>query len=205
VIRGYLDLIGERERAEPVSRASLRQPLREASAQVKELDQLVDRILESVKTEGLERPLRRTRFDLRAELITRLRELAPMARRHRLVLPRAGRPVIVRADRRRTIEVVAALVHNATKYAPAGTTIAVSIASEPGRAVVRVRDSGPGIAPADRARVFDPFVRGAPADIPGSGIGLYASRRAVEAQGGELWYEDAPDGFGSVFAVSVPR
>jgi len=128
-----------------------------------------------------------------------------MAREHRLLLPRAGRPIIVRADRRRTVEVIAALVHNATKYAPAGTPITVSIASEPGRAVVRVRDGGPGILPADRARVFDPFVRGAVADVPGSGIGLYASRRAIEAQGGELWYEDAPNGSGSVFVVSVPR
>lgn len=205
VIRGYLDLIAERDRKDPGRRGGQQLPLREASAQVKQLDQLVDRILESVKTEGLERPLRRTRFDLRAELIARLRELAPMARTHRLGLPRPGRPIIVRADRRRTIEVVAALVHNATKYAPAGTPISVSIASEPGRAVVRVRDSGPGIRPADRARMFDPFVRGAGADVPGSGIGLYASRRAVEAQGGELWYEDAPDGAGSVFAVSVSR
>ena len=53
--------------------------------------------------------------------------------------------------------------------------------------------------------MFDPFVRGAGVDVPGSGIGLYASRRSVEAQGGELWYEDAPDGSGSVFAVSVSR
>ena len=205
VIRGYLDLIGEHDRDGPAPRASLRQPLREASAQVKQLDQLVDRILESVKTEGLGRPLRRTRFDLRAELITRLRELAPMARQHRLLLPRAGRPIIVRADRRRTIEVIGALVHNATKYAPAGSPITVTIASEAGRAMVRVRDRGPGIPPADRARVFDPFVRGAVADVPGSGVGLYASRRVIEAQGGELWYEDAPNGSGSVFALSVPR
>lgn len=205
VIRGYLDLIGERDRAHPAPRAGVRLPLREASAQVAHLDQLVDRILESVKTEGFERPLRRVRFDLRAELIARLRELAPMARQHRLVLPRAGRPIIVRADRRRTVEVIAALVHNATKYAPASTPIVVSIVSEPGRAVVRVRDGGPGIPLADRARIFDPFVRGVAEDVPGSGIGLYASRRAVEAQGGELWYEDAPDASGSVFAVSVPR
>jgi len=199
VIRGYLDLFAEQ------TTDGHRLPLTEASAQVERLDQLVDRILASVKTEGLERPLRRTRFDLRAELIARLREVAPMARRHRLILPRTGRPIIVRADRRRTIEVVAALVHNATKYAPPGTPITVSITSEPGRAVMRVRDEGPGIPPADRARVFDPFVRGAATDVPGSGIGLYASRRAIEAQGGELWYEDAPDGSGSVFAVSIPR
>ena len=94
VIRGYLDLIAERDRKDPGRRGGQQLPLREASAQVKQLDQLVDRILESVKTEGLERPLRRTRFDFRAELIARLRELAPMARRHRLLLPRAGRPII---------------------------------------------------------------------------------------------------------------
>ena len=65
-------------------------------------------------------------------------------------------------------------------------------------------DDGPGVAAQDRARIFEPYVRAAAqAGLPGSGIGLFASRRVVEAQGGDIWYEENPGG-GSVFAFSVP-
>jgi len=199
VIRGYLDLISERSRdGDPL-------PLADATAQVERLDRLVDRILATVKADRPHITVRRVRFDLRASLINELHGLAPMTRRHKLVMPRAGAPLWVRADRRRTAEVVAGLVHNATKYAPAGTTITVSLSRERERAVVRVRDEGRGVAVDDRSRIFEPFVRvDTEADISGAGIGLYASRRVVEAQAGLLWYEEPPNERGSIFAFSVP-
>ncbi len=195
VIRGYLDLLAERDGGgEGTS---------EAIAQVERLDQLVDRILASVREDRTELPVRRTRFDLRTAVAHALREMTPVARRHRLSGPRSGAPLWVLGDRRRTAEVVAGLVHNATKYAPAGTRIAVRIARNGARAVVRVADEGPGVRPEDRMRIFEPFVRATDSAAPGSGIGLYASRRVVEAQGGDIWYEEAQGG-GSAFAFSVP-
>ena len=96
------------------------------------------------------------------------------------------------------------LVHNATKYTPAGTRIAVRIERTPDRAIVRVHDEGPGVPPQERARIFEPYARGSTHDeLPGSGIGLFASRRFIEAQGGDLWVEDAPEG-GAAFVFSVP-
>src|SRR5207253_250204 len=81
---------------------------------------------------------------------------------------------------------------NGTKYAPEGTRITVRIERGDDRAIVRVQDEGPGVPPSDRARIFEPYARGAAhEDLPGSGIGLYASRRVVEGQGGDLWVEDA--------------
>ena len=72
------------------------------------------------------------------------------------------------------------------------------------RAIVRVQDQGRGVPPNERSRIFEPYARGAGNDeVPGSGIGLFASRRVVEAQGGDIWVEDAPDG-GAVFAFSLP-
>ena len=129
-----------------------------------------------------------------------------MARRHKLTGPRAGQAVFVRGDRRRTAEVVAGLVHNATKYAPQGTRIAVKIERADDRAIVRVQDQGRGVPPNERSRIFEPYARGAGNDeVPGSGIGLFASRRVVEGQGGDIWVEDSPDGGGgAVFAFSVP-
>jgi len=199
VIRGHLEMLGERN-------GSSKLPIAEATSQVERLDQLVDRILAGVRSDRPELSLRRTRFDLRATVTAALREVAPMARRHKLSGPRAGQPVFVRGDRRRTAEVVAGLVHNATKYAPQGTRIAVKIERADDRAIVRVQDQGRGVPPNERSRIFEPYARGAGNDeIPGSGIGLFASRRVVEGQGGDIWVEDPPDGGGgAVFAFTVP-
>ncbi len=197
VIRGYLDLLGEKN-------GTPKMPVSEATAQVERLDQLVDRILAGVRTDRPELSLRRSRFDRRATVTAALKEVAPMARRHKLVPPRAGHSIFVRGDRRRTAEVVAGLVHNATKYAPKGTRINVRIERGGTRAIVRVQDEGPGVPPPERARIFEPYARGAGNDdVAGSGIGLFAARRVIEAQGGDLWVEDAPER-GAVFAFSVP-
>ena len=195
VIRGHLDLLGTNghERA-----------AKQAIEQVTRLDGLVDRILSGVRAEAPDLAIKRVRFDLRSLLADQLPELTAIARRHAVRVPRRGKAVTVRGDRRRTAEAVASLVHNASKYAPEGTTIEVGLATLRDRAVVRVSDRGPGISPQDRARVFEPYVRvGDTARTTGSGIGLYAARRMLEAQGGDLWYEDR-EGGGSVFAVSVP-
>ena len=200
VIRGYLDLLGEGA----TKRNGAQKATDAAVAQVARLDQLVDRILASVRADTPDLAARREKFDLRSALLASLPELRAMARHHGLGFPRAGGALWVRGDRRRTIEVVAGLVHNATKYAPPDTRISVSLVRDHDRAVVRVADEGPGVPPPDRGRIFEPYVRaGDPASTPGTGIGLYSSRRSVEAQGGDLWYEEA-DGGGSVFAFSVP-
>ncbi|HEV8228720.1 MAG TPA: GAF domain-containing protein [Candidatus Limnocylindria bacterium] len=197
VIRGYLDLLAEKNGKRKI-------PIDEAVAQVLRLDQLVDRILTGVRIENPDLTLRRARFDLRATVMTTLKELAPIARNHKLAGPREGAAIWVRGDRRRTAEVLAGLVHNATKYAPEGTRIGVRVEQRRDRGIVRVSDEGPGVTAQDRARMFEPYVRAAAhAGLPGTGIGLFASRRVVEAQGGDIWYEDAPSG-GSVFAFSLP-
>ncbi|OGO69588.1 MAG: hypothetical protein A3G84_08385 [Chloroflexi bacterium RIFCSPLOWO2_12_FULL_71_12] len=197
VIRGHLDLMGERN--------GRKRDTADAIAQVERLDGLVDRILESVRDPRPELTLRRSRFDLRGTTAATVKEIAPILRRHKVRVPRAASPVWVRGDRRKTAEVLAGLLHNATKYAPAGSAISLSVTRDADRATVRVADEGPGIPAEDRERIFHPFVRGngASAGIPGSGIGLYACRRIVEAQGGKLWHEDR-DGGGSAFVFSVP-
>jgi K+-sensing histidine kinase KdpD len=196
VIRGHLDLLVETGGGRSAG---------DAIAQVERLDGLVDRILQSVRDDRPELTLRRTRFDLRSATAAALKELAPLVRRHRLRAPRAGAPLWVRGDRRKTAEVIGGLLHNAAKYAPAGTAITVAVAKDGDQATVRVADQGPGVAKDDRERIFHPFVRGngAALGIAGSGIGLYACRRIVEAQGGRLWYEDA-DGSGAAFVFSLP-
>ncbi|MBI2983488.1 MAG: GAF domain-containing protein, partial [Chloroflexi bacterium] len=196
VIRGHLDLLAESGGGRSAA---------DAIAQVERLDGLVDRILTSVRDDRAEVTVRRARFDLRGATTAALKELAPLARRHKLRAPRASAPLWVRGDRRKTAEVIGGLLHNATKYAPAGTAITIVVTKDGERATVRVADEGPGVPKDERERIFHPFVRGngAGRDTPGTGIGLYACRRIVEAQGGRLWYEDA-NGHGAAFVFSLP-
>jgi K+-sensing histidine kinase KdpD len=195
VIRGYLDLLAEKNGKSKI-------PIDEAVAQVGKLDDLVDRILTGVRVAEPDLTLRRTRFDLRVVIANALAELAPLARRHRLIAPRTGAPIWVRGDRRRVAEVTSGLVHNATKYAPEGTRIAVRLETKTGRAIVRVSDEGPGVPPEERPRLFEAYSRGDHNGVPGTGIGLFASRRVVEAHGGDIWYEEGERG--GTFAFSIP-
>jgi len=94
---------------------------------------------------------------------------------------------------------------NAVKYTPAGGQVGVAVAVEGAELVVRVRDSGPGIAPEEQERIFAPFYRGsAGARFPqGMGLGLSIARDVVAAHGGRLDLESTP-GQGAIFALRLP-
>lgn len=94
----------------------------------------------------------------------------------------------VRASASAVRQVLDNLVHNAVVLAPPGSTVTVAVG--PG-AVVEVRDRGPGIAPAVRARLYEPFVTGR---ADGTGLGLAVCQRIVRAQGGQLTHADRPGG-----------
>ena len=98
------------------------------------------------------------------------------------------------------------LLSNAEKYGD-GHPITVSVDSEGGNAILRVRDEGKGIASQDLERIFGCFEQSDGTQAGGSGglgIGLYISRQIVESHGGTLTAESLP-GAGSTFTVQLPR
>ena len=96
------------------------------------------------------------------------------------------------------------LVDNAIRYTPAEGEIRLRVAVSSGNAVLEVSDTGPGIPPRDRSRLFDRFYRGAQgAASGGSGLGLSIAKWAVEANHGRLAYERI-DGRGSRFRITLP-
>jgi signal transduction histidine kinase len=98
------------------------------------------------------------------------------------------------------------LLDNAVKYTPPGTGIEVEVERFPGEVVVSVRDGGPGIPAADQDQIFDGFYRnatGSAQPVYGHGLGLFISKRLVEAMGGRLWLESAA-GRGCCFRFTLP-
>jgi two-component system OmpR family sensor kinase len=86
------------------------------------------------------------------------------------------------------------LVDNAVRYTPAGGSIDVSLARDCDEAVLEVSDSGPGIPPAERARVFDRFYRRAGDAPEGSGLGLAIASQVVQRHRGSIALADSPKG-----------
>jgi len=112
----------------------------------------------------------------------------------------------VLADRVRIVQVLRNLLLNAEKYAEAPSPIDLTVEPSGDNLVFTVRDQGPGISLENQARLFKQFSRLADAQtrgIPGSGLGLYISKRIVEAHGGQIWVDSEP-GSGAAFSYSLP-
>ncbi len=110
---------------------------------------------------------------------------------------------VAEVDPVRIRQVVTNLLSNALKFTPAGGAVRVELRREGAEAVLRVRDTGPGIPPDELPRVFDRFFRGRGARARGSGIGLTVARELVLAHGGDIAVESEP-GRGTTFVVRLP-
>jgi two-component system sensor histidine kinase KdpD len=98
------------------------------------------------------------------------------------------------------------LIENAIRFSPPAGEVTVSVTPWRSGVQVRVADQGPGIAPEDRDRVFEPFTQlgtSAPDATGGSGLGLAISRAIVLAHGGRIWIEGTPGG-GTAVVFELP-
>lgn len=147
-------------------------------------------------------PERFRRVDVGALVADAVEDAVHAGRLHgvrlRLVLPGPGEATVL-GDAGALTQAVDNVLVNAGAYTPAGGVVTVSVVPVRRDATVRieVRDTGAGIAPADRMRVFERFERGeaaAETGTAGSGLGLAVVRRVVTAHGGTAIAAEAPDG-----------
>ena len=112
---------------------------------------------------------------------------------------------VVDGDERRIKQVIFNLLSNAVKFTPAGGEIDVSATRANGEVRVSVADTGPGIAPEDRVRIFEEFQQSETGVglREGTGLGLALSKRFVELHGGRIWLESEL-GRGSTFTFALP-
>ncbi len=113
----------------------------------------------------------------------------------------------LQGDRTKLRVVIDNLVSNAIKYSPEGGKITVKVSSADGEAIVDVADSGPGIAEAERERVFEPFFRGTRgASTKGTGLGLAIASDLADMHGGQITLMPArADQPGAHFRVTLPQ
>ena len=114
--------------------------------------------------------------------------------------------LLVHGDPVRLGQAVDNLISNAIKFTPRGGTVTISLETEPGRALICVRDTGMGIAASDMDQLFSRFFRATTATrnaVPGVGLGLTITKAIVTAHEGEMTVE-SEEGVGTCFSMRLP-
>ncbi len=173
--------------------------------EVDRLTRLIERLLTLSRATSGATPLCLESLDLRELATDVVNHLGVLAeeKNQSITVESTGAPRC-EGDRMMLRQALINLVDNAIKYSPEGGSIRVRTSVSPAGVALEVIDSGPGIAPERRSRIFDRFYRGtSAADGHGSGLGLSISKWAVEVNRGKLSWEGDVSG-GSVFRVILP-
>jgi signal transduction histidine kinase/uncharacterized protein YdeI (YjbR/CyaY-like superfamily) len=167
---------------------------------------LINDILDLSKIEAGRMELELTTFAFRHALESGLTIVRERATRHGIALSAivADDVGTIEADERKVKQIFFNLLTNAVKFTPDGGRVDVSVRRDNGEVRVEVRDTGIGIAPEDRDRIFEEFRQvGRERSREGTGLGLTLTKRFVELHGGRIWVESEP-GKGSVFGFTLP-
>jgi signal transduction histidine kinase len=174
--------------------------------QVLRLERMVGDFLDTARIEAGRLEVRREPVDLRPIVQNVVSLFSATSAAHRITARLPDGEVVAVCDPGRVEQVLNNLVGNAVKYSPEGGRISVVVEPRLDAVEVAVTDEGVGISAPEREAIFEPFRRGdrLRAEVPGVGLGLYVSRRIVEAHGGRIRVDSTPGG-GSTFVFVLPR
>jgi two-component system, OmpR family, sensor kinase len=179
--------------------------------EISRMSEMVENLLTLARADEGRAPLVVEPCDLR-DLVAEAAETAGMLAEdghHQVTTAMPEAPVTLPLDRNRLRQLLLNLVTNAVKYTPAGGQVGLELEDHGPEVILRVRDSGVGIAAGDLPHVFDRFWRGDPSRSragvpPGTGLGLAITKWIAEAHGGSITVQSRP-GRGTVFTVALPR
>ena len=180
--------------------------LARADSEVDRLVQMVEELLELSRIETGDLPLSVEPADVMALLGDVTERMRPQAERKRTALTLTPEDGLdrVRMDRRRIEHSVVNLVHNAIKFTPEGGSVTVGATRAADALLITVNDTGVGIAPAERPRIFERFYKADQSHASGgSGLGLAVVKHTAEAHGGSVSVESEL-GQGAAFTISIP-
>jgi K+-sensing histidine kinase KdpD len=178
--------------------------LEDIETEARRLERIVANLLDLSRMEsGTLRP-ERGWYDIAALVDDAVGRLRSQSAGHRLQVSVADDLPPVPLDYVEIDQVLSNLIENAIRHTPAGTNVWIAAAREGDELVVSVADDGPGIDPASRRRLFDPFVRGGDRrGTPGAGLGLAIARGLVEAHGGHIEASERTGG-GAFLRFTLP-
>ena len=173
------------------------------------LDRFVEGIVDLARIDAGDISLHRNWGAVEDIIDAALAQAVPLTKKHDINVVVAEELPVIRVDARTVTEVIYALVDNASKYAPAGTTITISARRAADDAVaISVEDEGPGIPRNVRELAFEKFYRADNStdrsSRTGIGMGLAIAKGIVEAHRGHIWIEDGGSGRGARVVFTVP-
>jgi len=196
--------------------AERRKALADLKSGLERATRLSEQLLTLARTEpGVDAPERpEALVDLTALAREVIAELAPLAAEKAVDLGLSeGGKAVVRGDAEALRTLLSNLIDNAVRYTASNGRVDITAQAEGDRVALAVRDNGPGIAPAERARVFDRFYRGQSASTPqaaqrastrGSGLGLAIVKRIADRHGAEIALGEGLEGKGLGVTVRFP-
>jgi signal transduction histidine kinase len=129
--------------------------------------------------------------------------LDAVARKQALTVTTVDRSVAIEVDRQIVAGAISNLMHNASKFTLAGGNVFLRASTTADRVLIEVGDECGGLPPGKAEELFDAFQQRGE-DRSGLGLGLFISRKGIEANGGRLGVRDVP-GHGCVFTIDLPR
>lgn len=201
-INGSIELMLADGDMDPESQRAMLRIIGEQSAR---LTRLVQGILNVSRIEARKLEIYPQAIDITPLMKKVISNLRPSDSIHEFELPDRPLP-LVWADPDRLEEILANLIDNAVKYSPEGGTIKLSARESDGRLTISVSDPGVGIPAKELDKIFEKFHRvdrGDARTTYGHGLGLYISKRLIEAHGGDIWVESRL-GKGSTFHFTLP-
>ncbi|MEM6911920.1 MAG: HAMP domain-containing sensor histidine kinase [Verrucomicrobiota bacterium] len=170
------------------------------------MSSIVGNVLDVNAIEQGKFPIRAGRYDL-ADLVQKcLRSYEHAAESKKIAFHRELETVPAWVDQEASGQVIDNLVSNALKYSPSGRRVWISTREEDSRALLQVRDEGPGMSPEDRAKLFQRFMKLTARPTGGessTGLGLSIVKKIVEAMDGQIGCESEL-GQGCIFWVKLP-
>lgn len=211
-VQGYIELIAQYDEALPPEQR--REFLNKAQMGCEELAILLHNVMDAsrIDTEVAIKPALINRVSIKNMLEKVMVMIEPQVTQdQREVHFNVPAQLHVQADPLRLHQILMNVSTNALKYSPLGTPITFSASRAPHEepsVIISIADKGKGIAVQDQARLFQRFYRlesDMNSPIRGSGLGLYISRRLIEAMGGKIWIESRGiPGEGSTFHLLLP-
>ncbi len=205
MIQGYTEALNDGVVRDANGRAETTRLIAREAARLR---RLVDQLREVARYEAGAQSLERTEVSLAPLVDETLSVLSPAAERKqitiRAALPAGLPPVYADADH--LVEMLLNLIENALRHSPTGGIVEIDAGVENGFVRLSVADSGPGVAPEERERIFERFYRldsARSSATGGTGLGLAIVKALVEAHGGTIRVESGPTG-GAVFSFTLP-